>query len=122
MRRVVSNKSPLLGRAHGGENASPHIHSGGSITLTNGIASQRPLKGWAVAASICGAIQALTRALAVELAPIRVNAVCPGRGEDRAVARHERVRSRGDVRGRRARKFRSDASARPRISPRLIFI
>jgi NAD(P)-dependent dehydrogenase (short-subunit alcohol dehydrogenase family) len=31
-----------------------------------------------VAASICGTIEALTRALAVELAPIRVNAVCPG--------------------------------------------
>ena len=34
--------------------------------------------GWTVAASICGAIDALTRALAVELAPIRVNAVSPG--------------------------------------------
>jgi NAD(P)-dependent dehydrogenase (short-subunit alcohol dehydrogenase family) len=31
-----------------------------------------------VAASICGAVDALTRALAVELAPIRVNAVSPG--------------------------------------------
>jgi NAD(P)-dependent dehydrogenase (short-subunit alcohol dehydrogenase family) len=31
-----------------------------------------------VAASICGAMEALTRALAMELAPIRVNAVCPG--------------------------------------------
>jgi NAD(P)-dependent dehydrogenase (short-subunit alcohol dehydrogenase family) len=33
---------------------------------------------WTVAASICGALDALTRALAVELAPIRVNAVAPG--------------------------------------------
>jgi NAD(P)-dependent dehydrogenase (short-subunit alcohol dehydrogenase family) len=31
-----------------------------------------------VAASVCGTIEALTRALAVELAPIRVNAVSPG--------------------------------------------
>jgi len=46
--------------------------------LTNGIAGLRPRKGWTVAASICGATEALTRALAVELAPIRVNAVCPG--------------------------------------------
>jgi NAD(P)-dependent dehydrogenase (short-subunit alcohol dehydrogenase family) len=30
------------------------------------------------AASICGAMDALTRALAVELAPVRVNAVSPG--------------------------------------------
>jgi NAD(P)-dependent dehydrogenase (short-subunit alcohol dehydrogenase family) len=57
---------------------SPHIRPGGSITLTSGIAAPRPRKGWTVAASICGAMEALTRALAVELAPIRVNAVCPG--------------------------------------------
>ena len=58
--------------------ASPHIRTGGSITLTTGVAALRPRKGWTVAASICGAVEALTLALAVELAPIRVNAVCPG--------------------------------------------
>jgi NAD(P)-dependent dehydrogenase (short-subunit alcohol dehydrogenase family) len=57
---------------------SPHIRKGGSIVLTTGVAGRRPHKGWTVAASICGTIEALTRALAVELAPIRVNAVCPG--------------------------------------------
>jgi len=57
---------------------SPHIRKGGSIVLTTGIAGQRPHKGWAIAASVCGTIEALTRALAVELAPIRVNAVSPG--------------------------------------------
>ena len=41
-------------------------------------AKDRPQAGWTVAASICGAIDALTRALAIELAPIRVNAVSPG--------------------------------------------
>jgi NAD(P)-dependent dehydrogenase (short-subunit alcohol dehydrogenase family) len=46
--------------------------------LTTGIAGQRPHKGWVLAASVCGTIEALTRALAVELAPIRVNAVSPG--------------------------------------------
>jgi NAD(P)-dependent dehydrogenase (short-subunit alcohol dehydrogenase family) len=58
--------------------ASAHIRPGGSIVLTNGIAGLRPRKGWTLAASICGAMEAFTRALAVELAPIRVNAVCPG--------------------------------------------
>ncbi|MGA7922290.1 MAG: SDR family oxidoreductase [Candidatus Acidiferrales bacterium] len=58
--------------------ASPHIRKGGSIVLTTGIASERPRKGWTLAASVCGAIVSLTRALAVELAPIRVNAVSPG--------------------------------------------
>src|SRR6202030_3694277 len=41
-------------------------------------AGLRPHKGWGIAASVCGTIEALTRALAVELAPIRVNAVSPG--------------------------------------------
>jgi NAD(P)-dependent dehydrogenase (short-subunit alcohol dehydrogenase family) len=57
---------------------SPHIRKGGSVVLTTGIAGQRPHKGWVLAASVCGTIEALTRALAVELAPIRVNAVSPG--------------------------------------------
>ena len=57
---------------------APHIRKGGSIVLTTGVAGRRPHKGWAVAASVCGTIEALTRALAVELAPIRVNAVSPG--------------------------------------------
>lgn len=54
------------------------IRPGGSIVLTTGIASQRPRKGWSLGASVCGAMEGLTRALAVELAPIRVNAVSPG--------------------------------------------
>ena len=58
--------------------AIPHLRPGGSITLTTGIAAHRPGPGWAVAASICGAVESLTRALAIELAPIRVNAVSPG--------------------------------------------
>jgi NAD(P)-dependent dehydrogenase (short-subunit alcohol dehydrogenase family) len=58
--------------------ASPLIGREGSVTLTTGTVSKRPWKGWTVAASITGAVDALTRALAVELAPIRVNAVCPG--------------------------------------------
>ena len=57
---------------------SNNIRKGGSVVLTTGVAGQRPQKGWVVAASVCGTIDALTRALAVELAPIRVNAVSPG--------------------------------------------
>ncbi|HEY1471108.1 MAG TPA: SDR family oxidoreductase [Candidatus Acidoferrum sp.] len=60
------------------KHASRHIRKDGSIVLTTGIAGERPHKGWALAASVCGAIVSLTRALAVELAPIRVNAVSPG--------------------------------------------
>jgi NAD(P)-dependent dehydrogenase (short-subunit alcohol dehydrogenase family) len=58
--------------------AAPLIRAGGSITLSSGGAGERPMTGWSVAASICGAVESLTRALALELAPIRVNAVTPG--------------------------------------------
>jgi NAD(P)-dependent dehydrogenase (short-subunit alcohol dehydrogenase family) len=57
---------------------SSSIREGGSIVFTSGIAGQRPRPGWSVAASICAAMEGLTRALAVGLAPIRVNIVSPG--------------------------------------------
>src|SRR6202158_2063931 len=40
---------------------SAHIRKGGSVVLTTGIAGQRPQKGWVIAASVCGTIEALTR-------------------------------------------------------------
>jgi NAD(P)-dependent dehydrogenase (short-subunit alcohol dehydrogenase family) len=55
----------------------PHITPSGSITLTSGTAAEQPGFG-ALPVSICGAMNALTKALAFELAPIRVNAVAPG--------------------------------------------
>ena len=57
---------------------SGNIRKGGSIVFTSGIAGQRPRAGWSLGASICAAMEGLTRALAVELAPIRVNIVSPG--------------------------------------------
>ncbi len=58
--------------------AASKIRPGGSVVLTSGAAGDRPSPGWSVAASICGAADSLVRALAVELAPLRVNAVKPG--------------------------------------------
>jgi NAD(P)-dependent dehydrogenase (short-subunit alcohol dehydrogenase family) len=60
------------------KHGAPHIAKGGSIVLTTGIAALRPHGGWAFGASVCGAMEALMRTLAVELAPLRVNAVSPG--------------------------------------------
>jgi NAD(P)-dependent dehydrogenase (short-subunit alcohol dehydrogenase family) len=54
------------------------IRPGGSITFTSGTAGARPGPGWTIASSICSAMEALTRALALELAPLRVNIVSPG--------------------------------------------
>lgn len=56
----------------------PRLKEGGSISLTSGTANARPGSGWSVASSICGAIEGFVRAMAVELAPIRVNCVVPG--------------------------------------------
>lgn len=55
----------------------PRLREGGSITLTSGTAAWSPGYG-VLPSSLCGAMNALTTALAVELAPIRVNAVAPG--------------------------------------------
>jgi NAD(P)-dependent dehydrogenase (short-subunit alcohol dehydrogenase family) len=51
---------------------------GGSLTLTDGMIAHKPAKSSAVSTAMAGAIEFLTRGLAVELAPIRVNCVCPG--------------------------------------------
>lgn len=58
--------------------AAPRIRSGGSIALTTGTIGVRPAPGRALAATSATAIEGLVRGLAVELAPIRVNAVRPG--------------------------------------------
>jgi NAD(P)-dependent dehydrogenase (short-subunit alcohol dehydrogenase family) len=52
--------------------------SNGSITLTSGLFSSRPIPGMAIAAAAVGGIEAMTRALALELSPIRINAIAPG--------------------------------------------
>lgn len=57
---------------------TPYLNEGGSISLTSGIASARPGSGWGLSASICAAMEGFTRAMAIELAPIRVNIVSPG--------------------------------------------
>jgi NAD(P)-dependent dehydrogenase (short-subunit alcohol dehydrogenase family) len=60
------------------KHGAKHVLPGGSITLTNGMAAHRPQKGLAVATAMAGAVEHLVMGLAVELAPVRVNGVCPG--------------------------------------------
>lgn len=54
------------------------IRAGGSLTLVTGYLSVRPRPGAAIVGAVNGALESLTRSLALELAPIRVNAVSPG--------------------------------------------
>ncbi|MFB2599516.1 SDR family oxidoreductase [Herbiconiux sp. P17] len=58
--------------------ALPQLAPSGSITLTSGSAAHRSGAGWVLGAAASGAMISATRALAIELAPIRVNVVAPG--------------------------------------------
>ncbi|MBW8735417.1 MAG: SDR family oxidoreductase [Asticcacaulis sp.] len=75
-RRAVDSKlfGPLLLAKYG----APVLSPGGSITFTSGVAAYRPMARGSVVAAVNAALEGLVRALAVELAPIRVNAVSPG--------------------------------------------
>jgi NAD(P)-dependent dehydrogenase (short-subunit alcohol dehydrogenase family) len=54
------------------------MRGGGAITFMSRTTARRPLKGAAVATASCGAVEAFARALAVDLAPTRVNTIQPG--------------------------------------------
>ncbi len=55
-----------------------NIRPGGSLTLVTGFLSIRPRPNSAIISAANGALESLARALALELAPVRVNAVSPG--------------------------------------------
>jgi NAD(P)-dependent dehydrogenase (short-subunit alcohol dehydrogenase family) len=57
---------------------SADIRAGGSLTFVTGFLSVRPRPNSAIVGSANGALESLARALALELAPVRVNAVSPG--------------------------------------------
>jgi NAD(P)-dependent dehydrogenase (short-subunit alcohol dehydrogenase family) len=58
--------------------ALPKMSNDGSVTLVTAGSAQSALPGTAGLAAINGALEAMVRPLALELAPIRVNAVSPG--------------------------------------------
>jgi len=54
------------------------INPGGSITFFSGILSRRPGQNDAVLTAVNAAVEAMGRALAKDLAPVRVNVISPG--------------------------------------------
>jgi NAD(P)-dependent dehydrogenase (short-subunit alcohol dehydrogenase family) len=74
--RALQSKvvAPLLLAKH----ALPCLSPRGSITFTSGIAAYRPRPRGVAVAAINAALEGMVRAMAVELAPVRVNAVSPG--------------------------------------------
>jgi NAD(P)-dependent dehydrogenase (short-subunit alcohol dehydrogenase family) len=75
MRSVLEVR--LLGVAHVVRHARS-LMKNGSIVLMSGLYATRPAAAGAMAAAAVAAIGGMTRALALDLAPIRVNAVAPG--------------------------------------------
>jgi NAD(P)-dependent dehydrogenase (short-subunit alcohol dehydrogenase family) len=58
--------------------AASVLREGASITLLTGASALKPPTGFSALASVSGAITSLGKALAVELAPVRVNVVMAG--------------------------------------------
>lgn len=54
------------------------VSPGGSLTFVSGFLSARPKAGAAIQGAINAGIEGLTRCLALELAPTRVNCISPG--------------------------------------------
>ncbi|MDR3034802.1 MAG: SDR family oxidoreductase [Kitasatospora sp.] len=58
--------------------ALPHLSEDGSVTLVTAISARTGMPGTAGLAAVNGALEAMIRPLARELAPRRINAVSPG--------------------------------------------
>jgi NAD(P)-dependent dehydrogenase (short-subunit alcohol dehydrogenase family) len=67
--------------------AVPKMKPGSSILFCSGIAGHAALANYAGGAGLCGAVNAMGRSLAIELAPkgIRVNVLSPGLTRDTAI-------------------------------------
>jgi NAD(P)-dependent dehydrogenase (short-subunit alcohol dehydrogenase family) len=66
------------GQHHCIKYAAPRMAADGSIVLFSGWISRKPAVEMSTLAAVDGAIEALARTLALELAPVRVNAITPG--------------------------------------------
>jgi NAD(P)-dependent dehydrogenase (short-subunit alcohol dehydrogenase family) len=68
----------LWGAVHVVRASVPKLRTGGSITFTGGLSTDRPVAGAWVSGVATAAAEQLARVLALELAPIRFNAISPG--------------------------------------------
>jgi len=68
----------LLGSWMCARYAAPSVRAGGSITFVTGCAVLRPPRHAAMVVAAFAAVEALSRALAIELGSLRVNTIRPG--------------------------------------------
>jgi NAD(P)-dependent dehydrogenase (short-subunit alcohol dehydrogenase family) len=77
VRQFVDGK--LIGAVMLAKHAARKLNEGGSMIFTSGINKDRPpVPGGSVVAAVAGSFTYFARALALELAPTRVNIVSPG--------------------------------------------
>lgn len=60
------------------KHGATRLPPGGSYTITDGMLARKPMKGMPTVTAGACAVEGLALGLAVDLAPVRVNCVCPG--------------------------------------------
>jgi NAD(P)-dependent dehydrogenase (short-subunit alcohol dehydrogenase family) len=71
-------KTRFWGAVAVAKHGATRLPPGGSFTFTNGMLAHRPVKGMPIVSASAMAAEGLALGLAVDLAPVRVNCVCPG--------------------------------------------
>src|ERR1700730_9326635 len=74
----MSFYTKVIGPPLSAKHLAPHMNEGGSFVLFSGVNAFKINIGYLGVAITNGAVDFLTRSLAVELAPIRVNTISPG--------------------------------------------
>ena len=75
---LLSFDTKVLGPILLAKHLAPRMPRDGSFVLFSGSTARKPSIGMLAVAATNGAVDVVTRSLAVELAPIRVNAISPG--------------------------------------------
>jgi len=75
---TLSFQTKVIGPILLAKHFAPRLAADGSIVLFSGSAARKPSIGMLAVGATNGAVDVLVRSLAVELAPIRVNAISPG--------------------------------------------
>lgn len=75
---LASFDTKVLGPILLAKHFAPRMPQDGSFVLFSGATARKPAIGMLAVAATNGAVDVVTRSLAVELAPIRVNAISPG--------------------------------------------
>jgi len=101
-------EAKTLPQLHAVQAALPHLSPNGSITLITAVSARMANPATAGLAVINAGLEAAVRTLAVELAPLRLNAVAPGVIDTPLVAS-----SAGETAGRCVHELRGEGARRP---------